>query len=148
VITYSKGNAEIKTNSVLQGLLTIGVAVANIAASKVPSLQSKPVTMILLGVDALFILFWLAAMGANAHLLSILNVPVTCVAYVDNGKPINSNTCITKRTNALLVVNGTGKGIIGAVIAFSLLEMYVSQPSDWNFREHANKWTGFYSQQS
>ncbi|KAF2664398.1 hypothetical protein BT63DRAFT_107465 [Microthyrium microscopicum] len=116
------------------GLFTMILAVVNILAGRMASLRTDLFTIILLSADALLAVLWLASMGANAHLRSILNVPIDCVANVDTGDAVNSHFCVTKRsaltptnlvkrTNPYLVVGPAGKAGISGIAVISAIEL-------------------------
>jgi hypothetical protein len=100
-------------------MLFAGFAIALLV---VASLQTSLFVIIAIAGDALFILLWLISCGINAHLRSILDVPIDCTVYND-GSLINSNHCVKKRTNPDLVVGKTGLAIISAVAGLSALEL-------------------------
>ncbi|KAI1384830.1 uncharacterized protein F4822DRAFT_374426 [Hypoxylon trugodes] len=96
---------------IVSGLFTWIIAVYALLSEKVVSCQRAYNTWAILVLDSLMIIFWLAAMAANANLRSKFSVKVNA-SCVSDGSAINSGHCSVVKRNefasdsALAVLSG------------------------------------------
>ncbi|PBP18286.1 hypothetical protein BUE80_DR011024 [Diplocarpon rosae] len=69
------------------------------------------------------VLFWLAAMGATAHLRSTFKYSVSVYGCYEDGSSVDSSTCVVGERAAVATKMGTR--IMSAIAGLSALEMYV-----------------------
>ncbi|KAI2465541.1 hypothetical protein F4781DRAFT_424718 [Annulohypoxylon bovei var. microspora] len=102
-------------------IFTWVIAVYAILAEKVVSCRRAYNTWAILALDAVMIIFWLAAMAAVANRRSKFTVSVTADCYSD-GSTINSGHCtISKRT--IGVATQGALGVLSGIAAVSALIM-------------------------
>ncbi|KAI1098266.1 hypothetical protein F4804DRAFT_132429 [Jackrogersella minutella] len=113
------------------GLFTWIIAVYAILAEKVISCRRAYNTWAILALDALMIIFWLAAMAATANQRSKFVVPVTASCTSD-GSMINSGQCsIEKRDDdgVVGVATDVGLAVLSAIAGVSALVMLLFVPT-------------------
>ncbi|KAI1094459.1 hypothetical protein F5B19DRAFT_34375 [Rostrohypoxylon terebratum] len=105
------------------GLFTWIIAVYALLAERVISCRRAYNTWAILSLDAMMIVFWLAAMAAVANLRSQFTVSVTASCYND-GSTINSGHCtVYKRSDVVGVASQAALGVLSGIAAVSALVM-------------------------
>jgi hypothetical protein len=83
---------------------------------------------VVIGADAVMILFWLSSMGASAALRISFKYAVTVDGCSNDGSTINSETCVVERGLEArdAVASNAGLSMMSAVAGLSALEMYAT----------------------
>jgi len=106
-------------------ILTWIVVVFLIASTYISSLSALNHIVIVIGSNALMVLFWLAAMGATARLRSTFKYNVSIYGCYDDGSSVDSTTCLVGRAlqARAAVATHLGLSIMSAIAGLSALVM-------------------------
>ncbi|KFZ13304.1 hypothetical protein V502_06694 [Pseudogymnoascus sp. VKM F-4520 (FW-2644)] len=91
----------------------------------IPSLSHLRHLFVVIGTDALMVIFWLSGMGAAAALRASFTYDVHVDGCVDDGSLVGSTTCVVERKveKRMAVVFAAGLSSMSAVAGLSALEM-------------------------
>jgi len=107
-------------------LLTWIVVIYNFVTLYVPSTKHLRPQLAPLVIDAVMVIFWLSAMGADAALRASFRYGVTVDGCYNDGSNINSEYCVVSRRGIekrQAVADSTGLSIMSAIAGLSALEM-------------------------
>ncbi|KFY26151.1 hypothetical protein V493_04246 [Pseudogymnoascus sp. VKM F-4281 (FW-2241)] len=106
-------------------LLTWLLVAYHLTTEFVPSLSHLRHLLVVVGTDALMVIFWLSGMGAAAALRTTFKYNVNVEACYDDGSMVGSTTCVVSRKVAkrAAVAGATGLSSMSAVAGLSALEM-------------------------
>jgi hypothetical protein len=106
-------------------LLTWIIVSYNLLTERVASLNSFWNQFVVMGADAVMVIFWLSSMGAAAALRSSFKYAVTVEECYNNGSEINSETCVVGRglEARAAVASSAGLSMMSAVAGLSALEL-------------------------
>ncbi len=86
----------------------------------------KFITFVVIAVNGLMVLFWLAAMGATAHLRTTFKYSVNIYGCYDDGSDVDSTTCVVYKRQLekrAAVATKAGLSAMSAIAGLSALEM-------------------------
>ncbi|KAI0006482.1 hypothetical protein F4779DRAFT_629828 [Xylariaceae sp. FL0662B] len=109
------------------GLFTWIIAIYAVLSEKVSSCRPAYNTWAILALDALMIIFWLAAMGATANRRSTFTVPVNADC-VSDGSTIDSGVCTVYSKRADVATKGA-LGVLSGIAGLCALDMLLFVPT-------------------
>ncbi|PVH80272.1 hypothetical protein DL98DRAFT_418815 [Cadophora sp. DSE1049] len=111
---------------IFTSLLTWIVVAYLLITAFISSLHKLSHPLIVIAANALLVIFWLAAMGATAHLRSTFKYNVNIYGCYDDGSSVDSTTCLVGRDGLekrAAVATKTGLAIMSSIAGLSALVM-------------------------
>lgn len=109
-----------------QCLLTWIVVAYLLITAFISSLHKLSHPFIIIAANSVLVIFWLAAMGATAHLRSRFKYDVNIYGCYDDGSSIDSTTCLVGRDGLqkrAAVATKTGLAVMSSIAGLSALVM-------------------------